>query len=95
MYRRNVAVPLMTDVDVPPVQRPRRLLLALVVIVPLLVIGAALIHPGAVFCDGPYPYWAGDPCGSNWTNPSLLDYLWPPEQGFAPQSSGLMNELLP
>jgi hypothetical protein len=69
-------------------------LVTVVVVAPLLLLGAASIHPPLnVFCDGPYPAWTGDPCSDSWTNPSLLDYVWPPERWVAPLRGRSLSEL--
>jgi hypothetical protein len=74
-------------------RRHLRTFLTVSILGPVMIVVAALYHPGAIFCDGAYPVWAGDPCGGTWTNPSLLDYFWPPEHWFAPTGGGLMQDL--
>jgi hypothetical protein len=66
------------------------------IVVPLLLLAAATYHPPLnQFCDGGYPEWTGDPCGDSWTNPSLLDYFWPPQHWHAPTVGGWTNVLRP
>ena len=70
----------------------KRLLLALVIAVPLLLVASVMIRPPlSQLCDAPYPEWTGDPCGDDWTNPALLDYVWPPSHWFAKESGGLQG----
>jgi hypothetical protein len=80
----------------PWIRRALAALLAIGILLPLLVLAAATYRPPMdQLCDAPYPAWSGDPCGVGWTNPSLLDYFWPPEHWFAPTRGGFDNLLTP
>ena len=74
----------------------RKVLIGLPVVMLVLVLAAATYHaPLNQFCDAPYPEWTGDPCGDSWTNPSVLDYLWPPSHWNSPTRGGLQGPVHP